>query len=206
KDYAARDELGVLMQSFNRMSRGLHDAQQTIGQNQLALQTVNLRLQSVLSHIDAAVFVFDAAMRLESANAQAEKLWGQSLAACTGWPLLQLPGQPELGQAIHQAFADQPEDEALSWQRQWTLREDAQVVLARGAKLGGERAGYVVVLDDITQVLSGERALAWAEVAQRLAHEIKNPLTPIQLSAERLQRKPLRTGFYVRILYVSLLI
>jgi nitrogen fixation/metabolism regulation signal transduction histidine kinase len=55
--------------------------------------------------------------------------------------------------------------------------------------LGGERAGYVVVLDDITQVLSGERALAWAEVAQRLAHEIKNPLTPIQLSAERLQRK-----------------
>lgn len=196
KDYAARDELGVLMQSFNRMSRGLHDAQQTIGQNQLALQTVNLRLQSVLSHIDAAVFVFDAAMRLESANAQAEKLWGQSLAACTGWPLLQLPGQPELGQAIHQAFADQPEDEALSWQRQWTLREDAQVVLARGAKLGGERAGYVVVLDDITQVLSGERALAWAEVAQRLAHEIKNPLTPIQLSAERLQRKlrPALTG------------
>jgi nitrogen fixation/metabolism regulation signal transduction histidine kinase len=196
KDYAARDELGVLMQSFNRMSRGLHDAQQTIGQNQLALQTVNLRLQSVLSHIDAAVFVFDAAMRLESANAQAEKIWGQSLAGCTGWPLLQLPGQPELGQAIHQAFADQPEDEALSWQRQWTLRHDAQVVLARGAKLGGERAGYVVVLDDITQVLSGERALAWAEVAQRLAHEIKNPLTPIQLSAERLQRKlrPALTG------------
>ena len=189
KDYAARDELGVLMQSFNRMSRGLHDAQQTIGQNQLALQTVNLRLQSVLSHIDAAVFVFDAAMRLESANSQAEKIWGQALSGCTGWPLLQLPGQPVLGQAIHQAFADQPEDEAISWQRQWTLREDTQVVLARGAKLGGERAGYVVVLDDITQVLSGERALAWAEVAQRLAHEIKNPLTPIQLSAERLQRK-----------------
>nr|NDG59774.1 HAMP domain-containing protein [Betaproteobacteria bacterium] len=189
KDYAARDELGVLMQSFNRMSRGLHDAQQTIGQNQLALQTVNLRLQSVLSHIDAAVLVFDASMRLESANAQAERLWGQSLSACTGWPLLQLPGQPELGQAIHQAFADQPEDEAPSWRRQWTLHHDAQVVLARGAKLGGERAGYVVVLDDVTQVLSGERALAWAEVAQRLAHEIKNPLTPIQLSAERLQRK-----------------
>ena len=189
KDYAARDELGVLMQSFNRMSRGLHDAQQTIGQNQLALQTVNLRLQSVLSHIDAAVLVFDAAMRLESANSQAERLWGQSLSKCTGWPLLQLPGQPELGQAIVQAFADLPEDESPSWQRQWTLRDEAQVVLARGAKLGGDRAGFVVVLDDVTQVLSGERALAWAEVAQRLAHEIKNPLTPIQLSAERLQRK-----------------
>jgi len=188
KDYAARDELGVLMQSFNRMSRGLHDAQQTIGQNQLALQAVNLRLQSVLSHIDAAVLVFDAAMRLESANAQAEKIWSHTLSTCKGWPLLQLPGQPALGQAIHQAFADQPQDESLSWQRQWTLADGA-VVLARGAKLGGERAGYVVVLDDITQVLSGERALAWAEVAQRLAHEIKNPLTPIQLSAERLQRK-----------------
>jgi len=189
RPYAARDELGVLMQSFNNMSRGLHEAQQIIGENQAALQVVNLRLQSILTHIDAAVLVLDGQMRLESANAQLERLGGHSLQGCKGWPLLQLPGLGDLARSIQQAFAEQPADEPSGWQRQWTLRDGAVTLLARGASLGPERSGFVVVLDDISSVVSGERALAWAEVAQRLAHEIKNPLTPIQLSAERLQRK-----------------
>lgn len=189
RPYAARDELGILMQSFNDMSRGLHEAQQMIGENQAALQAVNLRLQSILTHIDAAVLVLDGQMRMESANAQLERLGGQSLQGCKGWPLLQLPGLGELARSIQQAFAELPDDAQTGWQRQWTLRAGAITLLARGASLGPERSGYVVVLDDITSVLSGERALAWAEVAQRLAHEIKNPLTPIQLSAERLKRK-----------------
>ena len=196
KPYAARDELGMLMRSFNSMSRGLHEAQQIIGENQAALQVVNLRLQSILKNINAAVLVLDGQMRLESANAQLERLGGQSLQGCKGWPLLQLPGLEELAPSIQQAFAELPDDEESAWQRQWTLRAGAVTLLARGASLGPERSGYVVVLDDISSVLSGERALAWAEVAQRLAHEIKNPLTPIQLAAERLQRKlqPQLTG------------
>jgi nitrogen fixation/metabolism regulation signal transduction histidine kinase len=115
--------------------------------------------------------------------------------AAAGRPLAEL--SPEFATQVESGFADQtlatmPNE---SWQRQFDLkpaaeRGESRSLLARGSQLPlDDGPGYVVVFDDITQVISGQRALAWGEVARRLAHEIKNPLTPIQLAAERLQMK-----------------
>ncbi len=194
KDYSGRDELGVLTQSFNRMTQQLDDARQQVQVNQRSLEEVNTRLQSVLANLNAGVLVFDAQMRLGLANMGAERIMASSLAGFIGEPLEALPRLSFVASEIKQAFN---ESDRSAWQRQFELPIELsplkQTLFARGsvleAPLDASVMGYVLVFDDVTELVSAQRSVAWAEVAKRLAHEIKNPLTPIQLAAERMQMK-----------------
>lgn len=203
KDYSGRDELGLLTQSFNVMTRQLEDARSQVERNQKALADANARLASVLSNLSAAVLVLDDQWRLILANPGAESLLGEPAGQMLQTPLQALPRLHAVAEDIRSAFEEQRVTKAAGWQRQMVLeRADAtepapaavgaaplaqQTVLARGTVLPGQ--GYIVVFDDVTEVVSAQRTIAWAEVARRLAHEIKNPLTPIQLAAERLRYK-----------------
>jgi nitrogen fixation/metabolism regulation signal transduction histidine kinase len=184
KDYSGRDELGVLTQSFNRMTQQLDDARHQVQVNQQSLEEVNTRLQSVLANLNAGVLVLD--------NVGAERIMGASLANFIGGKLDALPRLGVVASDIRQAFN---ESGHAAWQRQFelpsALRDNKQTLFARGSvlELSLNITGYVLVFDDVSELISAQRAVAWAEVARRLAHEIKNPLTPIQLAAERMQMK-----------------
>jgi nitrogen fixation/metabolism regulation signal transduction histidine kinase len=201
KDYAGRGELGVLTRSFNGMTRQLQEARGQVDRKQRELEAVNARLESVLANLTAGVMVFDADLSLTLVNPGAERILDVDLGNWVGHRIADIPRVGELAEEVRSAFNEQVAAGQSSWQRQFSLRRDAgpgerapdgsahQTILARGSLLPERRVGYVIVFDDISQLISAQRALAWSEVARRLAHEIKNPLTPIQLAAERLQRK-----------------
>nr|MCU0769608.1 ATP-binding protein [Burkholderiaceae bacterium] len=165
---------------------------------QRELEHAKTYLERVLANLSAGVIVLDQEFRLVSANFGASRILGLTLADDVGRPFREL--DEALGAAFASGFSEQalagtPKD---SWQQQIEVRRSAGaastaeplMLLARGSRLPlDDGLGYVVVFDDITQVISAQRAVAWGEVARRLAHEIKNPLTPIQLAAERLQMK-----------------
>jgi nitrogen fixation/metabolism regulation signal transduction histidine kinase len=182
----SRDELGVLTRSFNSMTAQLDEARATAEANRAEVESARSYLENILANISAGVLTFDDAFRLQVANASAASILGEDPATCTGAALGGSPTLEMLARAIHDGFADTTQ--VLRWQRQLELVESARTLLVRGSRLPGG-GGYVVVFDDVTQVIAAQRAAAWGEVARRLAHEIKNPLTPIQLSAERLQVK-----------------
>ncbi|HUG79658.1 MAG TPA: ATP-binding protein [Burkholderiales bacterium] len=169
----SRDELGVLTESFNSMTRQLGEARRVVEFNRLALEGAKARLESILANLSAGVLVFDHELELSISNRGAAAILGAELAA--------------FSERMRAHFLAQGDHD---WQLELQLKGTGKTVHARGAKLpqatGG---GYVLVFDDITQLIQAQRATAWAEVARRLAHEIKNPLTPIQLSAERLEMK-----------------
>jgi PAS domain S-box-containing protein len=175
------DELGVLTRSFNRMTGQLADARR---------ETERHRgyLESVLGNLSAGVVTLDNDFHLREANRGARAILGDDLADIEGLTLVDWPVHKALRDAIHEGFSN-----GGDWQRQLetTNRSGAaQVLLARGTPLpAASGGGYVVVFDDITQLISAQRTAAWGEVARRLAHEIKNPLTPIQLYAERMRQK-----------------
>jgi nitrogen fixation/metabolism regulation signal transduction histidine kinase len=168
----SRDELGVLTESFNSMMQQLEEARRGMEVNRAALEAAKAHLENILANLSAGVLVFDHELELTITNHGARAILGAELESFTT--------------RMRERFAEQGEKD---WQLDLALK-DGKAVHARGARLpqatGG---GYVVVFDDITQLIQAQRATAWAEVARRLAHEIKNPLTPIQLSAERLEMK-----------------
>jgi nitrogen fixation/metabolism regulation signal transduction histidine kinase len=169
----SRDELGVLTESFNSMTRQLEEARRVADSSRLALEASKGYLENILANLSAGVLVFDHEFRLSTSNHGAQAI----LAA-------ELDG---FARDMREHFLAHGEE---NWQLELALKGTAKTLHARGARLpratGG---GYVVVIDDVTQLIHAQRATAWAEVARRLAHEIKNPLTPIQLSAERLEMK-----------------
>jgi len=181
------DELGVLTRSFNSMTEQLGQARAVAEATREQVESAKAYLENILANLSAGVLTFDEAFRLQIANAGAGAVLGEDLARCAGGPLGGTANLDALATEIERGFAAPREG---SWQREIELAERGQVVLARGSRLpepaGG---GFVVVFDDITQLIAAQRATAWGEVARRLAHEIKNPLTPIQLSAERLQAR-----------------
>ncbi len=184
----SRDELGVLTESFNSMTRQLDEARRIVESNRVALETAKASLENVLANLSAGVLVFDRELRLSISNRGAAEILGGDLAGLAGRPLAEWKGPLE-------AFAVPVRDQVLAhgartWQLEIMLKSAGKTLLARGAALPESTGGgYVLVFDDITQLIQAQRATAWAEVARRLAHEIKNPLTPIQLSAERLEMK-----------------
>ena len=181
----SRDELGILTQSFNSMTEQLDEARHAAERQRAQLETANAYLENILANLSAGVLVFDAQFNLRIANRGAAGILKEEVSQFTGRPLLQWPRLQTFAASVHEEFERHGEG---SWQREIELTEPVAVVLLRGSALpaGG---GYVVVFDDITQLIAAQRATAWAEVARRLAHEIKNPLTPIRLAAERLQAK-----------------
>jgi len=187
------DELGALTGLFNQMIAQLADAQKLSELQQRQVNKSKAYLESVLTHLSSGVLVVDEQLCLRSANTSAEHILGVSLMNLRGVPLSALNMHYKLlrpfTEAVLQAFVESTENE---WQRQIERmsKNGNQMLLLRGTCLSSlEETGYVVVFDDITHLLQAERQAAWGEVARRLAHEIKNPLTPIQLSAERLQYK-----------------
>jgi nitrogen fixation/metabolism regulation signal transduction histidine kinase len=186
----SRDELGVLTESFNTMTAQLAEAQQKTEESRNAIETANAYLESILSNLSAGVLAFDSAFRLRTANPSAAVILQQPLADLIDVPLSdwarRLPPLAGYAELVADGFRGGRDGQ---WQRQAevTVSNHTRVLLMRGSRLPGEPvAGFVVVFDDVTELAEAQRDAAWAEVARRLAHEIKNPLTPIQLSAERL--------------------
>ena len=201
---ASKDELGTLTQSFNAMTRQLFDARNSVEQNRAALQNAKAHLESVLANMSAGVMVLDVDFRLVTCNESVERILQRADGSIVGQPLAEVDGMQEFAAAIINAFSTQSAQSAagrnsdrLHWQLQIEIprrpgsTDDHDItLLTRGSRLPLENgSGYVVVFDDISDVIAAQRSIAWGEVARRLAHEIKNPLTPIQLSAERLQMK-----------------
>ncbi len=204
---ATPDELGTLTQSFNIMTMQLSDAREAVERNRHALEDAKAYLESVLANMSAGVIVFDEQWQLVTFNASAERILRLELKPLLGTAMSLIPALSAFRDPVMRSFsrlnaqaaADRSEVDAQHWQQQIEIpRERGSnysdstdiTLLARGSHLPvGAGRGYIIVFDDITDVISGQRSIAWAEVARRLAHEIKNPLTPIQLSAERLHMK-----------------
>ncbi|SAI67365.1 two-component sensor kinase [Bordetella ansorpii] len=191
-----RDEVGQLTRSFNAMTRQLDEARQMVESNRRQLERSNVYLESVMANLSSGVLVFDEGFRVTTVNQGAQTILQADLRSVIGRPLETVDGMIEFAQVIRQAFAGHAAvgSERTHWQQQFEVRPgqgEPVALLARGTHLSvdGRGNGYMVVFDDITEVISANRTVAWGEVARRLAHEIKNPLTPIQLSAERLAMK-----------------
>ena len=195
------DELGMLTRQFNVMTRQLADTRKSLQESKTFLETV-------LGNLTAGVCIFDKHFNVVSSNAGADRIFRQDLTKLDGKALNEIPALEEFEQAIKEGFATvklsiaaggdaatvNTEGTSPVWQKQIQLHatnefenELGVTLFVRGTELAPDLK--MVVFDDITDVVSAQRSIAWSEVARRLAHEIKNPLTPIQLSAERLQHK-----------------
>ena len=194
----SRDEMGFLVQSFNDMTKRLRRAHEEATRSQQAVERERERLAIILARLSTGVLAVDRTLTVRMANEAAGAILGTDLSAATGRSLPELSASNErLGQfvaALAVRFARGREE----WREQLDLEGGpTHGTLARRnlmcacTPLPGEEGdrGYVIVFDDITTLLQAQRDAAWGEVARRLAHEIKNPLTPIQLSAERLRRR-----------------
>ncbi len=189
----SRDEFGVLTQSFNTMTRQIADATDAMERNQQQLENAKTYLESILSNLTSGVLTFDERHYLKTVNATAYDILGVPVGAFHGLKLqdwtTHVAAVSPFAEVLMKQFTATA---ARQWEQQLEYRrlDGARTLLVRGTRLAtrGE-TGYVVVFDDITHLAQAQRDAAWGEVARRLAHEIKNPLTPIQLSAERLQHK-----------------
>ncbi len=196
----ARDELGGLTRTFAHMTQELAEARQAVQQSMSQVDAARAGLQTLLDNLTAGVVVLDTAQRILSANPGATRVLRAPLPAHVGAPLHKLPGLEAFVAWVQQQFerflADPAHQDGGHWQQSFELHPSASAaglslqgvtLIARGALLpNGE---WLLVFDDVSDIISAQRAQAWGEVARRLAHEIKNPLTPIQLSAERLEMK-----------------
>jgi nitrogen fixation/metabolism regulation signal transduction histidine kinase len=196
------DELGTLTQSFNAMTGQLFEARSAVERNRAALQSAKAHLESVLANMSAGVLVLDAEGTVVNSNEAACRILQMEQCHLDG-PLSKIEGLENFATTVTRAFSTQSAQSAAGtarqrthWQQEIEIPRRASgedhdtTLLARGSRLPvGVGSGFIVVFDDISDVISAQRSVAWGEVARRLAHEIKNPLTPIQLSAERLQMK-----------------
>ena len=189
-----RDEFGILVESFNDMTRKIREAQNQIKRSRAEAEMQHTYLQTVLTHLSSGVLSFNGRNCLRTHNAAAAQILRTDLEPLKGKSLASIArAHPELSafcEAVRHAM-EQGRDE---WQTEATLPGKAgrRALIVRGTMLPGTRqrkSGYVLVFDDVTALIQAERDAAWREVARRLAHEIKNPLTPIQLSAERIRHK-----------------
>lgn len=197
--WSARDELGGLTRAFADMTQQLSDARQTV-QNSLAeVDAARRQLQTILDNLTAGVVVMHDTGTVVMANPGAERLLEARPGGLEGASLYGLDQAEGLLQVAQQQFASMGEQDSPNAYWQQTIEIGAEsagsgspfaktkTLVVRGAILPNQ--DQLLVFDDITEVVSAQRAQAWGEVARRLAHEIKNPLTPIQLSAERLERR-----------------
>ncbi|MFN9747153.1 MAG: ATP-binding protein [Betaproteobacteria bacterium] len=192
--FRSADELGGLTRSFADMTAQMADARAQVQRGIAALEAARGRLQTILDTLTAGVIVFGRDGGIDTVNPGATRILQRPLLAWRGRRLSEVPELQAFAQAVEQRFellATSPElGERDQWQDSFELqRGDGALLslLVRGAVLPGEQR--LMVFDDISEVVSAQRSAAWSEVARRLAHEIKNPLTPIQLSAERLEHR-----------------
>jgi len=192
--FASGDELGGLTRSFAAMTAQVADAREQVQRGIGQLEGARTRLQTILDTLTAGVVVFDREGHIDTVNPGATRILQRPLASWRGRRFSEVPELEDFAKGVEQRFellATSPEaGERDQWQESFELKRGdgaTLTLLVRGAWLPGDTR--LMVFDDITEVVSAQRSAAWAEVARRLAHEIKNPLTPIQLSAERLQHR-----------------
>ena len=189
----ARDELGQLMQSFNSMTRQLAETSADVAHKQLELAASKDYLENILAHLSSGVIAFDEGFLLKSANPIATQLLGIDLDSIRHLRVFDWHQQlPKLDAFAASLTRHLRSNEQKEWQEQIEVPSEmgSRILMMRGSRLPTTiDSGYVVVFDDVTHLIQVQRDAAWGEVARRLAHEIKNPLTPIQLSAERLALK-----------------
>ncbi|HSN71312.1 MAG TPA: ATP-binding protein [Steroidobacteraceae bacterium] len=194
----SHDEMGFLVHSFNDMTKRLAKAREQASRSQQAVEAERAKLAVILARLSTGVVSLEPDLRIRTANEAAGNILGVEIDGLVGEPLENAGSRSALAEqfvagALGHIVAGESE-----WREQLTLRSETsrRVVMCACTSLPGEHeeaGGYVLVFDDITALLQAQRDSAWGEVARRLAHEIKNPLTPIQLSAERLQHKLLRS-------------
>ncbi|MEP7156207.1 MAG: ATP-binding protein [Betaproteobacteria bacterium] len=189
----SRDEFGVLTQSFNTMTRQLAEASDIVARKQQELENSKTYLESILGNLTSGVMTLDERLYVRTINRNAEEMLGFSHQTLKGIKLsdwgASLPATASLVEELVRQIST-PRDKP--WERQLGYEGPLgkRTLLVRGTRLPATiDSGFVLVFDDITGLIQAQRDAAWGEVARRLAHEIKNPLTPIQLSAERLQHK-----------------
>jgi nitrogen fixation/metabolism regulation signal transduction histidine kinase len=191
-----KDELGVLVQSFNSMTQQLGDATKAADRNRARVEAARGYLETILAHLSSGVLALNERSELRTFNEATVNILGVSLESYVGFtPEKIIEKQPNLS-SFFQTIADsiQQENPQKSTQKE-EVQVQIELATAHGKKiitLRGTRlpdGGYVAVFDDATAMVQAQRDAAWGEVARRLAHEIKNPLTPIQLSAERMAHK-----------------
>ncbi len=194
----SRDELAGLTRTFANMTQELSDARSAVQHSMQQVDAARENLQTILDNLTAGVAVLDAQGLLRSVNPGAARILRTPLGLFLGQPLAAVPGLEVFGAAVMQQFerflSDDTPREGGHWQQSFelgrhgnALQDEGITLIARGALLPNNER--LLVFDDVSEMVSAQRAQAWGDVARRLAHEIKNPLTPIQLSAERLAMK-----------------
>ncbi|HPH14326.1 MAG TPA: ATP-binding protein [Burkholderiaceae bacterium] len=196
-----KDELGGLTRAFADMTRQLSDAREAVQSSMEQVNSARANLQTILDNLTAGVIVLDPGGVILSSNPGATRILRAPLAAFEGRRLADVGGLEEFAADIQRQFdsflGERAEHGLEAWQHSFELGSnqpggsapngDIVTLVARGAQLPDNTR--LLVFDDISEIVSAQRSQAWGEVARRLAHEIKNPLTPIQLSAERLEMK-----------------
>lgn len=185
-----KDELGILVRSFNSMTRQLREATQATARQRSEIEAAHGYLEAILSNLSSGVLALGDDYTIRACNPASAGILNTDASALRDKNLAEAgAGLPAFGRWIKTQFE---QNGAATWQQQFEFNGEhgTQTLLAKGSRLtSGHDGGFVVVFDDVTQLIQTQRDAAWGEVARRLAHEIKNPLTPIQLSAERLEHK-----------------
>ena len=188
------DELGFLVASFNDMTRKLASARDAARQSQDEAEVQHKYLEAVLGRLSSGVLVLDSEKRLRTANISCGEILGVEINQLTGLSLSRIGQRHPRLEKLRRRFQAHLDAGDTDWGEQVALfgASGRQILMCRGTSIvlaREEVSVHVIVFDDITALLQGQRDAAWSEMARRLAHEIKNPLTPIQLAAERLQHK-----------------
>ncbi len=199
-DYGTRlmesgsDELGVLVRSFNDMTRQIQIAQRQAAHSQQQAEKQRTYLETILAHLSSGVLSFDENALLIKSNERANQILEHDVSYWINCTPAQISDQAPWAEPLFSVIDKEIGKSTSEWKYQIDLNHGRgrQTLIVRGTRIPGERfdfGGYVIVFEDVTELLHAQRSAAWGEVARRLAHEIKNPLTPIQLSAERIRHK-----------------
>jgi len=188
------DELGVLVESFNNMTRELNRAQTSIERHQQETERQRTYLEAILAHLSSGVLSFDYRNRLLTYNAAVTQILGYDFKQLRKQTVDGISASVPKFEPLFVGIGKAIERRETDWSAEVTIvaERGRRVLMVRGTRISPIKkngGGYVVVFDDVTDLIQAQRDAAWREVARRLAHEIKNPLTPIQLSAERIRTK-----------------
>ena len=194
----SRDELGFLVASFNDMTNQIAKARNQADLSQQEAEAQRSRLATILQKLTSGVLVFDNELKLIAANNSTRQVLGVDLPALLGSTVTELAAKHPFLEQLFGIISEHCTKQDTDWREQIQLlgANGRQDLICSGTVLPAiptVTSGHVVVFDDITALIQGQRDAAWSEMARRLAHEIKNPLTPIQLAAERLKHKYMDT-------------
>lgn len=194
----SNDELGFLVASFNEMTRRIAQARDDVRQSQLEVEAQHTYLEAVLGRLSSGVLVFDQQKHLRTANISSGQILGLDIKSIINKTVDELHQQHSFLEQFLNTVEPHLQNTSDDWREQVTLfgSSGRQILMCSGTSLplsGEKDTVHVIVFDDITALIQGQRDAAWSEMARRLAHEIKNPLTPIKLAAERLRHKYLNS-------------